>query len=121
MRWNSAGVNSVLIFELDPRNCHSAWTVLWLSSVFCLIWTVSFMTFALLDTAVTSFYILPILFPTAFRVRNFYLSIKLENEESDQNIVSNPCGFNFMAFHSTFTWTLAVYESLDQKSLCCSN
>ena len=56
-------MNSVLIFELDPRNCHSAWTVLWLSSVFCFFWTLTFFSFIILDITKHTFYVLPILFP----------------------------------------------------------
>ena len=56
-------MNSVLIFELDPRNCHSAWTVLWLSSFFCFLWTLTFFLFIFLDITKYTFYVLPIFFP----------------------------------------------------------
>ena len=43
--WRSAGVNHVLIFELDPRNHLSAQNLMELSSIWAVVWALTFLNF----------------------------------------------------------------------------
>lgn len=103
--WKSAGVNHVLIFELDPRNHVSEQHIIEISSIFALVWSLSVLCYLYSDffsfPAVTHPLILVIIMllflinptPTLRHSARFWLiriivSVSFHSEAEDSETVS---------------------------------
>lgn len=93
--WDAAGVNSVLIFELNPRDRLNFWHMLSIASVLCLMWSICLLGYVLLGVTELITYPMPIyIFPLALNLLVFTIFI-----------VRNPFG----SFNSTRVWLQQVF------------